>query len=118
MAKHRTARQWASLLRRYESSGLTQRAFCQRQGIALSTLTYHLRRNRRKAGSSAELEATPKLVELKLEADESVARAGAGAAVVRIELDALGNVPILIHCQSAQVGEILAQVRSLPPRSS
>jgi len=46
MAKQRNARQWATLLRRYQRSGLTQAAFCSRHGIALSTLGYQLRKHR------------------------------------------------------------------------
>lgn len=37
MAIRRTNQEWATLLERYESSNLTQRAFCEQNGLSLST---------------------------------------------------------------------------------
>ena len=43
----RTKAQWTETLRRFESSGLDSRAFCRREGLALSSL----QRWRRRLGS-------------------------------------------------------------------
>ena len=47
------------LLDRYERSGLSQKAFCQRYGVALSTLQYWRRRAR-----DTDQEPTPSFVEV------------------------------------------------------
>ena len=47
------------LLTRYERSGLSQKAFCQRHGVALSTLQYWRRRAR-----DTDQEPTPTFVEI------------------------------------------------------
>jgi hypothetical protein len=45
MPRKRTEEEVAELLRRYEDRGnVTRRAFCQREGVGVSTLGYHLRR--------------------------------------------------------------------------
>ncbi len=45
----RGATEWRRWLARYERSGLSQKAFCARHGLALSTLTYWRRRDRNRA---------------------------------------------------------------------
>lgn len=45
----RGAAEWRGWLARYERSGLSQKAFCARHGLALSTLTYWRRRERARA---------------------------------------------------------------------
>jgi hypothetical protein len=40
---------------RFRSSGLSRAAFCQREGVALSTLDWWLRRMRREAESPSEV---------------------------------------------------------------
>lgn len=37
MAKRRTDQEWKALFERYESSQLSQRVFCERHGLSLST---------------------------------------------------------------------------------
>ncbi len=37
MAKRRTNQEWRTLFERYESSQLSQRLFCERNGLSLST---------------------------------------------------------------------------------
>lgn len=120
MAKQRNARQWATLLRRYQRSGLTQAAFCSRHGIALSTLGYQLRKHRAgTAGAAEPAEAAepadgpgsaPGLIELKLPSPVM-----APPAAVRIEVLTAGGPAVSIHCHSAQVGEILTQLPNLQP---
>jgi len=67
------------LLARYERSGLSQKAFCQRHGVALSTLQYWRRRAR-----DTDQEPTPSFVEIPQVA--GMARALASEAAVIIEL--------------------------------
>jgi len=67
------------LLDRYERSGLSQKAFCLRHGVALSTLQYWRRRAR-----DTDREPTPSFVEIP--PVTGVARALSGEATVLIEL--------------------------------
>lgn len=45
MAKRRSAEEIEQLLEQYRTSGLTQNEYCRQAGIALSTLSRHLRRH-------------------------------------------------------------------------
>ena len=45
MAKRRSAEEIEQLLDQYRASGLTQIEYCRRAGVALSTLSRHLRRH-------------------------------------------------------------------------
>ena len=127
MAKHRTARQWASILESYERSGLTQGAFCQCRGLALSTLSNRLRRHRATTSQCDERAGTSKppssrLLELIAPADSG----GEGEPAqfsgeprpedgldVRIELPAqLGGLSI--HCRRRDLGEVLRQIPAPP----
>ena len=49
----RGATEWRRWLARYERSGLSQKAFCARHGLALSTLTYWRRRERNRAAEQS-----------------------------------------------------------------
>ena len=44
MAIRRTDQEWETLLERYESSNITQRAFCEQNGLSLSTFFTKRRR--------------------------------------------------------------------------
>lgn len=46
MATRRTSLEWSRLLTRYGKSGESQAAFCERHGISLTTLQYHLKKDR------------------------------------------------------------------------
>ena len=46
MAGRRSAEEIEQLLSEYRASGMTQAAYCEQAGIALSTLSRHLRRQR------------------------------------------------------------------------
>jgi transposase-like protein len=49
--RRRTREERAAVIGRYRTSGQTQRAFCQKEGIAVATLTFWLRQAREpKAG--------------------------------------------------------------------
>lgn len=67
------------MLDRYERSGLSQKAFCLRHGVALSTLQYWRRRAR-----EADQEPTPSFVEIPQVT--GMARALSADAAVIIEL--------------------------------
>jgi transposase-like protein len=67
------------LLARYERSGLSQKAFCQRHGVALSTLQYWRRRAR-----DTDQACTPSFVEIPQVT--GMARALSVEAAVFIEL--------------------------------
>jgi len=67
------------LLDRYERSGLSQKAFCQRHGVALSTLQYWRRRAR-----DTDQEPTPSFVEIPQVS--GMARVLSSEAAVIIEL--------------------------------
>ncbi len=126
MTKQRTARQWASLIRTYESSGLTQAAFCRRHHIALSTLSYHLRKHR--AGQHAAPAphdqpgpaCAPSLIELSLPSPAPGAATGGmtSRGEIRIDVNLPGGPATSIHCHSTQAGEILAQLANLQPISA
>jgi transposase-like protein len=64
--RRRTSEERQEWLARYRQSGLSQREFCERHPLPLSTLTYWLRRERRQPQESP-LEA-PALQELSLPA--------------------------------------------------
>jgi len=119
MAKHRTAREWASLIARYENGSLTQVAFCRRHHLALSTFGYQLRKHRSSGSRETTVEnsADGHLVELAPAFGQSPLITAIGSPEVRIELSTPGNLPVSIHCQSYQVGEIFAQIPNLLPSS-
>jgi hypothetical protein len=87
----RTRAQWRALVAGYEASGVSQRAFCERRGVALSTFRYWRARLERTARE--ERPALPQALQLlpvQIVADPAagtdsgiVLRAGAG---VRIEV--------------------------------
>lgn len=127
MAKHRTARQWASIVNSYERGNATLEAFCQHRGLAPSTLCYHLRRRRARPVESRapETEPSPRLLEIKappaeplLPADEAPAPGSPARPVARdeilVELPARHG-PIAIHCQCRHLGEVLRQIPGLRP---
>lgn len=56
------------VIERYQKSGLTQKAFCQSEALALSTFQYWLARYRRRHHAEQQQSSRPLLVELKAEA--------------------------------------------------
>lgn len=56
--KRRGEREWAEILRRYESSGVGQRAFCAREGVAPSSLQ-RWRARQGKSSSRRFIDLTP-----------------------------------------------------------
>ena len=55
MAKTESGTRLDALAAKFESSGMSRREFCQRHGIALSTLDYYRYRTRRKKAASVRL---------------------------------------------------------------
>jgi transposase-like protein len=78
-AQRRDAAERRQLLDRYERSGLSQKAFCLRYGVALSTLQYWRRRAR-----DATQELRPSFVEIPQAT--GMVRSLSGEAAVIIEL--------------------------------
>ena len=63
----RGAAEWSCILERYDSSGLTQRAFCAREGLRFGTLVAWLGRRRKSGGVVSDSEQSePKFHELSL----------------------------------------------------
>jgi len=62
----RGATEWASILDRYDSSGLTQAAFCAREGLRFGTLVSWLGRRRKNGGALISSPPEPKFHELSL----------------------------------------------------
>ena len=63
----RGAAEWSCILERYDSSGLTQRAFCAREGLRFGTLVAWLGRRRKSGGLlSKSGQPGPKFHELSL----------------------------------------------------
>jgi hypothetical protein len=56
------------IARRFYGSGLSRKAFADRQGIALSTLSYWLRQEKRRTGSVAVIRPEVVFSELKVSA--------------------------------------------------
>jgi DNA-binding CsgD family transcriptional regulator len=65
--KKRTAEEVERLVKGYEESGLSRQEYCQREGIAVTTLDYYRQRSTRKAAAERRVAAS-KLVKVKLEA--------------------------------------------------
>ena len=104
MSKRRTASEWDAVLRAYRRSGLTQAEFCHRQGIAVATLSWRLRRDR----APVEL---PRLVEILTPAAPG---SGPEADMARIELGSPRG-PLTVHCPCGRVAAILAQLTAPEP---
>jgi len=62
----RGAAEWSCILERYDSSGLTQRAFCAREGLRYGTLVAWLGRRRKNGGPLIRSQPEPKFQELSL----------------------------------------------------
>ncbi|MDQ8196434.1 hypothetical protein QEH59_18540 [Coraliomargarita sp. SDUM461004] len=77
----RSAEEWAQILERYDSSGLTQEAFCRCEGIRYGTLVAWLGRRRKHGGDLRGLKPSPrKFHELALSGD------GSGPSEHRLEV--------------------------------
>lgn len=62
----RDASEWSSILDRYDQSGLTQRAFCLREGLRFGTLVAWLGRRRKNDGVLMGAQPKAKFHELSL----------------------------------------------------
>ena len=106
--ERRTPQQWEELVRDYEASGQSQRAFCAARGIGQSSLRYWKRRLEQGSGAEgAPIAQGPRLVPVKLVEDAS-ASADSGLAVVmpggvRVEIARGFDAPTLA-CVLATLG--------------
>lgn len=62
----RGADEWSLILKRYDQSGLTQAAFCAREGLRYGTLVAWLGRRRKNGGALMDSGPEPKFHELSL----------------------------------------------------
>ena len=62
----RGAAEWSSILDRYDQSGLTQAAYCRREGLKFGTLVSWLGRRRKSGGALISSQLEPKFHELSL----------------------------------------------------
>lgn len=62
----RGAAEWSSILDRYDQSGLTQAAYCRREGLKFGTLVSWLGRRRKNGGALISSLPEPKFHELSL----------------------------------------------------
>lgn len=64
----RTPEQWKIIISAHEASGLTQRDFCQQQGVAYSSFTYWLKKLKKMVPvAHAEAASTPLFVGIEPE---------------------------------------------------
>ena len=63
--------EWAQQVRECQTSGLSNRAWCDQKGILLKTYYYHLNKLREKAVKYLEAAKTPDLVEINLKTEQS-----------------------------------------------
>ena len=54
---HRSPEQWQTLLERHQESGLSQREFCRRESISLSTFSHNYRKVQNRTPAFIELQA-------------------------------------------------------------
>jgi hypothetical protein len=105
----RTRAQWRALVAGYEASGVSQRAFCEQRGVALSTFRYWRARLARDAGEVRPASARAlQLVPVQVLAEPP---AGTGSGIVllagggvRIEV-ATGFDAATLHRVLATLGE-------------
>ena len=88
----------------YQSSGMTQKAFCREHGVALSTLGYWLKRERESQ------DAASTFVQIQPAADEGTARSGGTLRIRgRQHLELEVDLPV----SREQMTDILQAVASL-----
>jgi hypothetical protein len=111
----RSADEIAGIVERYVASGLTQRAFCLREGVGLSTLALWLRRRRRGLAKATGRrigagKLAAGLVEVALASSGSLA---AGPAAWTYEIDLGGELTLRLAggFSSREVRELLGALR-------
>ena len=91
--ERRTPEQWAELVRDFEASGESQRAFCAECGIGQSTLRYWRRRLEQRSGQApVAVPQGPRLVPVKLIEEHAPLATGSGVTILtgvgaRIEVE-------------------------------
>ncbi len=98
--ERRTPEQWTELVRNYEASGQSQRAFCAERGIGQSSLRYWKRRLEQGLGiQNTRTSRSTRLVPVKL-VEEAAGLADSGLVVVsqrgiRVEIAREFDAPTL-----------------------
>jgi transposase-like protein len=92
------------LLRLFEQSGLSAKRFCQDRGIPVSTLSYWVRKSRRKAGDGAVVEIPADAINV-VPLDERTCDPGRG--VVEIRLPNQMELRVSAGADTAWVTELL-----------
>ncbi len=71
------------LLRLFQQSGLSSKRFCQERGIPVSTLSYWVRKSRRKASDGAMVEIPADAVD-GVSLEEHIGEPGSGSVEIRL----------------------------------
>ncbi len=114
MAKHRSPKQWASVIAAYHNRSVSQAQFCSKHQISASALNYHLRKASQPPCSrqgDPPPQKLPPLVELVAElppGDTPAAEAGEPDVEVTWTTDRLGMVTVRCHCR--HLGEVFSQI--------
>jgi hypothetical protein len=109
--ERRTPEQWAELVRDYEASGQSQRAFCAERGIGQSTLRYWKRRPEiASREASAAVTHRVRLMPVDLIEEPASLAAGTGVTIltgggVRIEVERHFDAGVLRGVVAALEGE-------------
>lgn len=101
----RGAHEWSLILKRYDQSGLTQTAFCAREGLKYGTLVAWLGRRRKKGDVSGEGSVTrPKFQKLNLSGLPDSGNS-------QLEVALPGGV-VLRGAQASQLAELVKLLRA------
>jgi hypothetical protein len=101
----RGAHEWSLILKRYDQSGLTQTAFCAREGLKYGTLVAWLGRRRKKGDLSGKGSVTsPKFQELSLSGFSDPGN-------TQLEV-ALPDGVVLRGAQASQLAELVQLLRA------
>lgn len=102
----RGASEWSAIMDRYDRSGLTQSAFCRREGLRFGTLVAWLGRRRKNGGVIECLrpEAKPKFHELSVSAPT-------GGMNLGLEVS-LPDGTVLRGTQASELAQLVQLLRS------
>ena len=101
MKNQRTNQEWQTLIRQYHSSGLSARAWCEKNSIPANTFYYHMRKLRKTTSRGTDVLSKPakelqEIVPLRI--------SDAPLAVPASETGSHTALPgILVHCKGLSV---------------
>lgn len=106
MSKRPSPEQWRSVLSTFHRSGQSQAGFCSEHGLSVSSLQYHLRRERFRAGDPKVEDApSPQLLEV-VPVEDRGGRPAKSHPALRIECS-LDSPRVTIECPPGQLAELL-----------